>query len=94
MFLNQRQLEVFPKKAFLVVPKNFLNFCFGLMAYNIRWLFNDKAILLEEQQLCYLTHSLEDKGVHTFSQGYLSESERNSTTRVRTRLLRFRSPAL
>ena len=30
-------------------------------------LFNAKAILLEEQ--CYLTHSWEDKGVHTFPKG-------------------------
>ena len=29
--------------------------------------FNAKAILLVEQQWCYLTHSWEDKGVHTFS---------------------------
>ena len=29
-------------------------------------LFNAKAILLEEQKWCYLTHSWEDKGVHTF----------------------------
>ena len=46
-------------------------------------LFNAKAILLEEQ---YLTHSWEDKGVHT-----LPESECNSATGVRTRVLRFRS---
>ena len=31
--------------------------------------FNTKAILLEEQQWCYLTHSWEDKGVHTFPKG-------------------------
>ena len=29
-------------------------------------LFNAKAIILEEQQRYYLTHSWEDKGVHTF----------------------------
>ena len=28
-----------------------------------------KTILLEEQQWYYLTHSLEDKGVHTFPNG-------------------------
>ena len=32
-------------------------------------LFNAKAILLEEQKWYYLTHSLEDKGVHTFPKG-------------------------
>ena len=41
-----------------------------------------------------LTHIWEDKGVHTFSQGYLPESERNNSTEVQTRLLRFRSPSL
>ena len=32
-------------------------------------LFNAKAILLEEQQWYYSTHSWEDKGVRTFPQG-------------------------
>ena len=32
-------------------------------------LFNAKAILLEEQWWYYLTHSWEDKGVHTFPKG-------------------------
>ena len=32
-------------------------------------LFNAKAILLEEQCWYYLTHSWEDKGVHTFPKG-------------------------
>ena len=32
-------------------------------------LFNAKAILLEEQWRYYLTHSWEDKGVHTFPKG-------------------------
>ena len=32
-------------------------------------LFNAKAILREEQQWYYLTHSWEDKGVHTFPKG-------------------------
>ena len=32
-------------------------------------LFNAKAILQEEQQWYYLTHSWEDKGVHTFPKG-------------------------
>ena len=35
-------------------------------------------ILLEEPLLYYLTYSLEVKGVHTFPQGYLFESEANS----------------
>ena len=57
-------------------------------------LFDGKAILLEEQYWYYLTHSWEDKGTHTFPQGYLPESERNSATEVRTRVQRFRSPTL
>ena len=57
-------------------------------------LFNAKAILLEEQSWYYLTHSWKDKGVHTFPQGYLPKSERNSATGVQTRLLRFRSSSL
>ena len=32
-------------------------------------LFNAKAILLEELSWYYLTHSWEDKGVHTFPKG-------------------------
>ena len=32
-------------------------------------LFNAKSILLEEQSWYYLTHSWEDKGVHTFPKG-------------------------
>ena len=32
-------------------------------------LFNAKAILREEQYWCYLTHSWQDKGVHTFPKG-------------------------
>ena len=32
-------------------------------------LFNAKAILLEEQSWYHLTHSWEDKGVHTFPKG-------------------------
>ena len=36
---------------------------------NLCRLFNAKAILLEEQQSYYLTHSWEDKGVHTFPKG-------------------------
>ena len=33
------------------------------------WLFNAKAILLEEQYWYYLTHRWEDTGVHTFPKG-------------------------
>ena len=50
--------------------------------------FNVKAILLEEQW-SYLTHRWEDKGVYIFPQEYLSESECNSASGVRTRLLQF-----
>ena len=39
---------------------------FFLWHINIRGLFNAKAILREVQQWCYLTHSWEDKVVHTF----------------------------
>ena len=39
------------------------------MAYQPFRLFNAKAILLEEQLWYYLTHSWEDKGVHTFPKG-------------------------
>ena len=64
------------------------------MAYQPFNLFNAKAILLEEQKWYDLTHSWEDKGVHTFPKGILPESERNSVTGVRTRVQRFRSRAL
>ena len=36
---------------------------------NLHGLFNAKAILLEEQQWHYLTHSWKDKGVPTFPMG-------------------------
>ena len=36
---------------------------------NLCRLFNAKAILLEEQSWYYLSHSWEDKGVHTFLKG-------------------------
>ena len=32
-------------------------------------LFNDRSILLEKQLWCYLTHSWENKRVHTFPKG-------------------------
>ena len=56
---------------------------------NLRGLFNANAIRLEEQQWCYLTHSWEVKEGSYLSQGYLPEIERNSSTGVQTRLLRF-----
>ena len=31
--------------------------------------FNAKAILLQEQQWCYLTYSWKNKGVHSFTKG-------------------------
>ena len=48
---------------------------FGLFAewhINLCRLFNAKAIFLEEQQWYHLTHSWEDKGVHTFPKGICS----------------------
>ena len=50
---------------------------FGLVWFGflVQWhinpcrLFNAKAIPLEEQYWYYLTHSWEDKGVHTFPKG-------------------------
>ena len=50
-------------------------YVFGLVSLfngisTLCWLFNAKAILLvEEQYWYYLTHSWEDKGVHTFPKG-------------------------
>ena len=37
----------------------------------LKGLFNPKAILVEEQQWYYLTHSWEDKRVHAFPMGKL-----------------------
>ena len=46
------------------------DYLFGLLWHiNLRWLFNSKVILLEEEQWCYLTQSREDKGIHTFPNG-------------------------
>ena len=36
------------------------------MAYQSSWLFNAKAILLEEQEWYYLTHIWEYRGFHAF----------------------------
>ena len=44
-------------------------FLFFKWHINLCWLFNAKAILLEEQLWYDLTHSWEDKGVHTFPKG-------------------------
>ncbi len=65
--------------AKMVTKKKTTNICrhlyfwFGLVLWHINHcrLFNAKAILLflEEQWWCYLTHSWEDKGVHTFPKG-------------------------
>ena len=59
---------------------------FGLVSlFNGIWmLFNAKAINLEEQQGCYLTHSLEDKEIHTIPKGV-----QKWTTGARARLQRF-----
>ena len=55
----------------LQVSKTLLRFGFFLclMAYQLCRLFNAKAIPLEEQEWYSLTHSWEDKGVHTFPRG-------------------------
>ena len=60
---------------------------------NLWGLFNAKAILVEEQLWYNLKQICDDNGVYTFTQWYLSESERNSMTGDRTHLLRCRSPA-
>ena len=52
---------------FFVVKNKTISIFSGL--YNLRGLFNANVILLEEQQWFYLTHSWEDKGVHTFPKG-------------------------
>ena len=46
---------------------SFLFLCFWHI--NCYWLFNAKVTFLEEQLWYYLTHSWEDKRVHTFSKG-------------------------
>ena len=54
---------------FMVLQWFYKHFWFGFFVFwhfNLRRLFNAKAILLEEQWWYYLTHSWEDKGVHTF----------------------------
>ena len=49
---------------------------------NLCGLFNAKAILVEEQQWYYLTHSWRDKEVHAFPKGINPESEHNSMAGV------------
>ena len=47
---------------------------FSVSLFNgISTLFNAKAIILEEEEWYYLTHSWEDKGVHTFPKGICSK---------------------
>ena len=41
--------------------------------FNLCRLFNAKTILQEDQWWYYLTHSWEDKGVHTFPKGICSK---------------------
>ena len=53
-----KNIEIMRKKRLFV--KWHINLC---------RLFYAKAILLEEQSWYYLTHSWEDKGVHTFPKG-------------------------
>ena len=60
--LTQREL---PKRIDWFCLVWFL--CFNGISTLFR-LFNAKSILLEEQLCYYLTHSWEDKGVHTFPQ--------------------------
>ena len=50
------------------------------MAHHLSGLFTGKAILVEEQQWYYLTHSWEDKGAHAKTD--YSESENNNATGV------------
>ena len=66
---------------------------FCLMAYQLFRLFNAKAILLEEQQWYYLTHSWQNKGVHTFPKGICLKVNVIGATGVWTHL-RIRSPSL
>ena len=56
------------KKSLLLIYFTMFSF-FVEWHINLRGLFNTKAILREEQQWWYLTHSWEDKGVHTFPKG-------------------------
>ena len=60
---------------------------FYLMAYQPLSLFIVKATLLEEHSWNYSTHSSEKKWFRAFSKEHYCESERNSTTGVRTHLL-------
>ena len=62
---------------------------------NLVWLFNAKSILffLDEQEWYYLTHRWEDKGVHIFAKSICPKVNVIPRTGVRTRVLRFHSPA-
>ena len=63
---------------------------FVLMAYQPSWVISCQSH--PSRRAAMLLFSWEDKGV--YPQRYLFESEHNSATGVRTRLLRFRSPSL
>ena len=70
LILSQSIITFF-EEAFIVYIRNkvwFLVSLFNGISTLFR-LFNAKAILLEEQYWFYLTHSWEDKGVHTFPKG-------------------------
>ena len=75
-------------RNYLIISKVIL--C--LTAYQSLWVLNSKSILRKERLWYYLTHSWEYKGVHAFSQRYLSEKERKSATQIR--LLQFCSLVL
>ena len=64
------ELGLHHQMQFNVIPNTLIDsfFVFNGISTLFR-LFNADAILLEEQQLYYLTHSWEDKGVHTFPKG-------------------------
>ena len=57
-------------------------------------LFNTQAIILEEQKWYYLTHSWEDKGVHTFLEIIFSKVNVIARAEFEHAFLRFHSPAL
>ena len=64
---EDKGVHTFPKCIFPKVNIGLVSLFNGISTLNR--LFNAKDILLEEQQWYYLTHSWEDKGVHTFPKG-------------------------
>ena len=81
--------------SFCFPPRCFtqdLWFGFVYLFNSISTLFNAKAILREEQLGYYLPHCRRDKRVRYIFLVYSSESEHNSATGVRTRLLRGCTP--